>query len=399
MLATRAVGNRRGLACRGISLFSIRSHHVLKSPVIPNESALAPIRRTHQLMRTTGYMSTSKGKVGFARRTNQVMRTRYMSTSKREEAIAAAEDSASVLEKAAANTESITPRPSSRQLRLHCLWEAAPMFTFGFMEQSIMIYAGNAIDCTIGVWFGLSTLTAAAFGNMISNFVGLATGGTVERLAMNVGLPSPGLTEAQRSLKVVHRVGFAGTLVGAMLGCALGMIHLFFIDTDKSAILKLQAITQEQEIAFEVECSNKVRNDATAITVRGPDVDGILASMTAALSASGYSVLELRGTHHKVRDDGGVDENGLFTMSNDGTYEDTFIVRPRGSTTQVPDDDLEELGHTILAACKDPLSSHSLKAQVQDLRADNEALIERVLWLEQALEEKQIKVERRDDVS
>ena len=84
----------------------------------------------------------------------------------------------------------------------------------GFMEQSIMIYAGNAIDCTIGVWFGLSTLTAAAFGNMISNFVGLATGGTVERLAMSVGLPSPGLTEAQRSLKIVHRVGFAGTLVG-----------------------------------------------------------------------------------------------------------------------------------------------------------------------------------------
>lgn len=271
------------------------------------------------------------------------------------------------------------------------------MFSFGFMEQSIMIYAGNAIDCTIGVWFGLSTLTAAAFGNMISNFVGLATGGTVERLAMSVGLPSPGLTEAQRKLKIVHRVGFAGTLVGAMLGCALGMIHLFFIDTDKSAILKLQAITQEQEIAFEVECSNKIRNDATAITVRGPDVDGILASMTAALSASGYSVLELRGTHHKVRDDGGTDdESGLFTTSNDGTYEDTFIVRPRGSKMQVPDDDLEELAHTVLAACKDPLSSHSLKAQVQDLRADNEALIERVLWLEQALEEKQIKVERRD---
>ena len=320
-----------------------------------------------------------------------------MSTSEREKAIAAAEDSASALEKAAANTETITPRPTSRQLRIHCLWEAVPMFSFGFMEQSIMIYAGNAIDCTIGVWFGLSTLTAAAFGNMISNFVGLATGGTVERLAMSVGLPSPGLTEAQRKLKIVHRVGFAGTLAGAMLGCALGMIHLFFIDTDKSAILKLQAITQEQEIAFEVECSNKIRNDATAITVRGPDVDGILASMTAALSASGYSVLELRGTHHKVRDDGGTDdESGLFTTSNDGTYEDTFIVRPRGSKMQVPDDDLEELAHTVLAACKDPLSSHSLKAQVQDLRADNEALIERVLWLEQALEEKQIKVERRD---
>ena len=113
--------------------------------------------------------------------------------------------------------------------------------------------------------------------------------------------------------------------------------------------------------------------------------------MTEALSASGYSVLELRGTHHRVSDDGGSEDSGIFALGNDGTYEDTFIVRPRGSTAQVPDDDLEELGHTILAACKDPLSSHSLKAQVQDLRADNEALVDRVLWLEQALEERQIK--------
>ena len=190
-----------------------------------HESALAPLRRTHQSMRS-----------------------RFMSTSKREEAIAAAEDSATALEKAAASAETTIPHPTNRQLRVHCLWEAVPMFTFGFMEQSVMIYAGNAIDCTIGVWFGLSTLTAAAFGNMISNFVGLATGGTVERLAMSVGLPSPGLTEAQRSLKVVHRVGFAGTLAGAMLGCALGMIHLFFIDTDKSSILRLSAPTRYEKM-------------------------------------------------------------------------------------------------------------------------------------------------------
>mmetsp|Transcript_30958 Transcript_30958/g.62865 ORF Transcript_30958/g.62865 Transcript_30958/m.62865 type:complete len:276 (+) Transcript_30958:685-1512(+) len=255
--------------------------------------------------------------------------------------------------------------------------------------MSIMIYAGNAIDCTIGVWFGLSTLTAAAFGNMVSNLVGLTAGGTVERAAMHLGLPSPGLSEAQRALKVVSRAGFAGTLVGAMVGCALGMLHLLFIDTDKSAILKLQALTQDQELAFEVECSNKTRNDATAITVRGPDVDGILASMTAALSAAGYSVLELHAEHRM--DEG---QESLLP-SSEGTYEDTFIVRPRGTPGQVPDDDLEELGHTILAACKDPLSSHSLKAQVQDLRDDNEALIERVLWLEGALEDRQIKVERR----
>ena len=124
-------------------------------------------------------------------------------------------------------------------------------------------------------------------------------------------------------------------------------------------------------------------------------MDGILASMTAALSAFGYSVLELHGTHH-VSDDGGAEDGGIFALGNDGTYEDTFIVRPRGSTAQVPDEELEELAHTILAACKDPLSSHSLKAQVQELREREEALVDRVLWLEQALEERQMKVVRRD---
>ena len=126
MIATRAIVLRRGHASRGIPLISSRAHHILKTPAIANESAMASSsRRTHQLMRTR-YMLTSE-----RRQTHQLMRTRYMSTSEREKAIAKAEDSASVLEKAAANTESITPRPTRRQLRLHCLWEAVPMFTFG----------------------------------------------------------------------------------------------------------------------------------------------------------------------------------------------------------------------------------------------------------------------------
>ena len=107
MIATRTIVLRRGHSFRGICLISSRAHHILKTPAIAN--AMAPL----------------------SRRTHQLMRTRYMSTSEREKAIAKAEDSASVLEKAAANTESITPRPTRRQLRLHCLWEAVPMFTFG----------------------------------------------------------------------------------------------------------------------------------------------------------------------------------------------------------------------------------------------------------------------------
>ena len=261
------------------------------------------------------------------------------------------------------------------------------MVAFGFMDQSILIHSGNAIDCTLGVQFGLSTLTAAAFGSIISMMVGLATGGTVERAAMHLGLPAPGLTATQRTMPVVHRVGFAGVLAGAFLGCSLGMVNLLLVDTGRSEILKLHALTIDQEIAFEVEASNRDRTDATAIRVKGPDVDGVLASMTAALAAAGYSVVELQA---KTRDDAG----GTFS---EGIYEDVFIVRPRGSKEKVPDEDLDELAHTVLNACKDPLSSHSLRAQVLNLKEDNDALLERVLWLEKALEERQITVVKEKD--
>lgn len=263
------------------------------------------------------------------------------------------------------------------------------MIAFGFMDQTILIHAGNIIDCTLGVMFGLSTLTAAAFGSIVSMMVGLGVGGTVERAAMHLGLPATGLTAAQRASPIVLRVGFRGTLVGAFLGCSLGMVNLLFVDTRRSEILKLQALTQDQELAFEVEASNRVRSDATAITVKGPDVDGVLASMTAALSAAGYSVVEL----HAQRRHEAADE----TRFTEGTYEDIFIVRPRGSKDKVPDDELEDLAHTVLAACKDPLSSHSLKAQVINLKEDNEALIERVVWLERALDERQVKIVKENE--
>jgi hypothetical protein len=38
------------------------------------------------------------------------------------------------------------------------------MIGFGFMDNLVMITAGEAIDSTFGVALGISTLTAAGFG-------------------------------------------------------------------------------------------------------------------------------------------------------------------------------------------------------------------------------------------
>lgn len=126
------------------------------------------------------------------------------------------------------------PEPTSQQLKIVALRAAIPMIGFGFMDNLVMISAGEMIDLSIGVTFGLSTLTAAGFGQCISDVVGFTSGGLVDALVTKLHIPSHGLSTAQMGLKrtrVFHTIG--GSL-GVLLGCLLGMTSLLFIDTSKA---------------------------------------------------------------------------------------------------------------------------------------------------------------------
>ncbi|KAJ1472793.1 hypothetical protein T484DRAFT_1838987 [Baffinella frigidus] len=68
------------------------------------------------------------------------------------------------------------------QKRLLFIQAAVPMIGFGFMDNMVMIFMGDLIDSTLGVTFGLSTLTAAGFGQIFSDVSGVCFGGTVEAL-------------------------------------------------------------------------------------------------------------------------------------------------------------------------------------------------------------------------
>jgi hypothetical protein len=284
------------------------------------------------------------------------------------------------------STQAIAPTqpvvaPTSQQLRAYFWTSAIPFLGFGFMDNTIMIWAGNYIDCTIGVKFGLSTLSAAAIGQIVSAGGSIIFGDTIEQFARATGLPSSGLSSVQRRLPAVRRVGFSGSFIGVVTGATLGLVNLYFMDTERSAILKLEALREEQEFEFEIDVSNKKRRDATTVTVRGPDVDGLLASLTATISAQGLSLVELHANPH--------------TPESSGVVEDVFVLRPRGNLphVQIDDRDLAELGRVLLAACKDPLGSHSLKTQVQVLQDENEALVDRMKTLEKVIEDRQIHVE------
>ena len=108
------------------------------------------------------------------------------------------------------------------------------------MDNFVMIQAGDLIDNSIGVAFGLATLTSAACGQIVSDVAGTVSGGAVDAMASSLGLPSPGLTAEQLKLRRVRLVGTAGAATGVAFGCLLGMSCLYFMDLEKADRLKRQ---------------------------------------------------------------------------------------------------------------------------------------------------------------
>ena len=134
--------------------------------------------------------------------------------------------------------------PPRRLLRYHFLVSALPMVGFGFMDNTIMIRSGDLIDNTVGEAFGLSTLTAAACGQALSDVCGVTFGTTIEEIAASWGLHPVTWTGRQGSLRSVRLLGTAGAATGVFLGCCLGMTNLLFMDlgarerTEKAKELK-----------------------------------------------------------------------------------------------------------------------------------------------------------------
>ena len=137
------------------------------------------------------------------------------------------------------NSQEVIKDPSYQDLKAVALAQAIPFIGFGFMDNSILIVAGDAIDTTLGVVLGISTLCAAAIGNIISDLAGIGLGTVIEDFcAQRLGLKPPDLTAAQRQLRKVRFASQMGMATGMTIGCILGMFPLLFIDSDKIQNLK-----------------------------------------------------------------------------------------------------------------------------------------------------------------
>lgn len=118
------------------------------------------------------------------------------------------------------------------QMRLLLLHNAIPFVGFGFLDNAIMIAAGTQIELSIGVTLGISTMAAAALGNLISDLAGLGLAGYVETLVSKLGVQVPDLTPKQADMWQTRVSAHLGKAIGVSIGCILGMFPLLFLSED-----------------------------------------------------------------------------------------------------------------------------------------------------------------------
>ena len=154
---------------------------------------------------------------------------------------------------------------TSDQIKAVLLSAAVPMVGFGFMDNLIMIQAGSYIDSTLGVQFGLTTLTAAALGQVVSDVSGVAFGNTLERW-MSPWVKPASLTSVQRQLAIVPKLRLVGAVGGVMIGCLLGATSLVFVkdsEKDKSIYQQMQQLRGVLQDLLKQEDTNGALRNAT----------------------------------------------------------------------------------------------------------------------------------------
>ncbi|KAK5607431.1 Transmembrane protein 65 [Crenichthys baileyi] len=124
------------------------------------------------------------------------------------------------------------PSLPAAQIRYVLFHNAVPFVGFGFLDNAIMIAAGTQIELSIGVTLGISTMAAAALGNLVSDLAGLGLAGYVEALASRLGMQVPDLTPKQADMWQTRLSSHMGKAIGITIGCILGMFPLLFLRDD-----------------------------------------------------------------------------------------------------------------------------------------------------------------------
>ncbi|XP_046746249.1 transmembrane protein 65 isoform X1 [Diprion similis] len=121
------------------------------------------------------------------------------------------------------------PQPTRKDLIRVSVTNAIPFIGFGFLDNFFMIIAGDQIETSLGAVISLSTMAAAAFGNTISDILGIGSAFYVERLVQKIGFKAPKLTPIQMDMPKSRRAANLGRVLGVTIGCLLGMTPLLIL--------------------------------------------------------------------------------------------------------------------------------------------------------------------------
>ncbi|KAG8343884.1 hypothetical protein TRVL_05294 [Trypanosoma vivax] len=105
-----------------------------------------------------------------------------------------------------------------------------PFVGFGFLDNALMILAGDMINSTVGMYLNCSVQACAAMGNTFSGVLGMQFHGVIDKAVQNINVKVPSLTERQMKSGRVFFAGHIGGTIGITMGLLLGMLPLLVID-------------------------------------------------------------------------------------------------------------------------------------------------------------------------
>jgi hypothetical protein len=131
------------------------------------------------------------------------------------------------------DTNKVVPKPSFRQLSVVCLQCGLPFIGFGFVDNFLMIVAGDLIESWIGTFIPISTMAAAGFGNAFSDVAGIGIAHHIEAVSLKF-VKAPQLTSEQWELRSVSWIMAISKSICIFIGCVIGMAPLLFINNKES---------------------------------------------------------------------------------------------------------------------------------------------------------------------
>ncbi|XP_078318167.1 transmembrane protein 65-like isoform X1 [Crassostrea virginica] len=126
------------------------------------------------------------------------------------------------------NAQDLVSPPTTAQLLTAFQCGFWPFIGFGFFDNSIMILAGDFIEYEFGQLLHISTMAAAALGNLVSDVCGMWLAVRVESVCRRFGIHMPHLTSSQLEMRKTKIVMASGRVLGISIGCVIGMAPLLF---------------------------------------------------------------------------------------------------------------------------------------------------------------------------